>query len=610
MSVALLAQDSGRAFQLGNAVSFGSLRGNSLTLDSLVVNSITANSITVGDDALPDVYYYGQASARNILGSVVGSAYTATVNGSATFSLVNTDFLGQQDTTPGNTANFLGLQQSLSEAPNSAVILLPAPLHYTLTSGGDALNPFVSASIITAGTGIPNTGGATPASYFARVRVGLQCYSPAVALRQKTADGLVSGTILPQADGLWLALPMSRTDAIPIFAPASGQPTAQVCWYIIGTPPGTPPQPFGAVTNIVPSLETNVVPYAPLVAPFTASKFAVSFAGGLVGSAVQFPVTGQATGVPAAQYGTFTTLKTFPQPDGSLVYPPVVFPASGATASTALAAISYNPNVVDDVLAPPALPPTPTGAVPGYYSTSGIWIQQIWWVANGEGVGSGGLNPGTYNVTHFFTNAGNSDNTGVAVASQVPLNAARLEVTARAPSAPGQDTRDGAFNVNIYLPRVVNTTTTSGIPASLPAYSYPVVFPGQPPPIISGTSFNAIASYGYWIVFLGTIGSSGADATAMRSSDGVAPPGGQAGVSQASGNVNTTLLGQFSRYPGTWAVATNPNANFSWQTTGNASGNAFIWKSGPVSSLGGATAGAWYTNAPNISGQLVLVPPP
>ena len=582
MSVSLLAVDSQRAFQLGDAVSFGTLRGTTLTLDSLVVRNLTAEQIFVGEDALPDVYYYGQAPAANLLVATgssphVGDVVTATVR-------VNTDYLGQV-VGSGNTANWNPLLNT-SGSPNLAVIRLPSPLHYTLTSGGDALNPFVGAAIISAGTAIPNTSGAGPADYFARVRVGLQCYMPAITLRQKTTTGAINAPILPQADGLWLSLPMTAADALAIFSPVSGPATAQVSWYIIGTPPGTPPQPFGAVTAITPTLETGVVPYAPFPGTFTASKFVVNFAGGLLGSAVTFPVTGQATGTPAAEYGAFTTLGLFKVPGDPVfdVYPPVVFTSTGITNSRSLAAVSKNPNAPNGVLAPPALPPTPVGATPGYYRTNGIWIQQLWWISNGQGIGTGGLRAGAYNVSHFFTNAGNANNQAILGPAQRPLNPCRLEVTARGAPTAGQAPDDGPFSVNIYLPRVINTTTTLGTNVSLPTYSLNTNGALATPPIVSGTNFITTSAYGYWIVFLGTIGAGGADSTSMRASDGTAPPGGQAGASSAVGGTNAAALGQFSRYPGNWDVALDEDASFIRRPT-NATGGLINWTSSPVDSI-------------------------
>ena len=65
MSVSLLTRGNG---QLGPGVSFSTLRGGSLTLDYLDVKTLTAGTILVGDETLPDVYFFGQVPGTSIFG--------------------------------------------------------------------------------------------------------------------------------------------------------------------------------------------------------------------------------------------------------------------------------------------------------------------------------------------------------------------------------------------------------------------------------------------------------------------------------------------------------------------------------------------------------------
>lgn len=615
MSVSLLAQDSGRAFQLGNAVSFGSIRGNTLTLDSLVVNNITANKITVGDDALPDIYYYGQAPASRLLGigATFGSAtprpslvdYT-NLPGNTGYA-VNTRVAGSAPGNAGTNTGTIALNNTVIGVANgnSSIIKFPSPLHYTLTSAADALNPYVSATIITAGTDIQNN--VSPQPYVARIRLGLQSCTPSIALRQVTANGLINGAILPQTDGMWICLPLlasagggTITDGYSpmsdLFGSTGAPPTAQVCWYIIGCAPTTPPATFVGGTVTSTAIE-NMAPYAPFPGTPSSSKFVVNFTGGILGSAVQFPNAGQV--VP------YTTLGNFLAPDATTSvdysYPPVVFPSNGSTAGNALNALTANPCIDAQGLLQD----------PPFLLTNSIWIQQLWWVStlpsSGAVLPAGALRGACYNVTHLFTNVGNSDNSTRARTAQYPLNAATIKVSARAPATPGQDARDGAFDVTINLPRTVLCAPAGTGEVRMPTYANQFgILPDIPS--TAGATFDAVPAFGYWVCLLGTISTGGADMSSVRASDGTVPPEGKAGnfASYTTGVGQFRSLGQFSWLANNWGTA-NPVANFTYVAGSSATGGKVNWESTPVNPKNSDPT--WYTNVINPSGLLVLIPP-
>ena len=68
MSVALLTNSSSVPVSLNPNLFFSSLRGTTLTLDTLNVGTIRAGQVLLGDDALPDIYMFGQVPSLKILG--------------------------------------------------------------------------------------------------------------------------------------------------------------------------------------------------------------------------------------------------------------------------------------------------------------------------------------------------------------------------------------------------------------------------------------------------------------------------------------------------------------------------------------------------------------
>jgi hypothetical protein len=618
MSVSLITQDATRAVGLNPYAFFDRLRGGVLTLDSLVVKNIRAESISTGDDALPDIYYYGQAPSAKLLGGKnTGSTpppFIQPAVSAVPITAISTTIVGTGSTGNANVLSLNGTSTTIPEIGLDALIRFPSPLHYTFTTAADALNPYVSATIITAGTKLNGSGGAQTARS-ASMRLGLQSCTPTIALRQLTTGGDnpdAPGTaILPQTDGMWIALPLLANGTSPqsangnatirdVFGGSGTGTTAQVCWYIVGVAPGTPPSSFvGGEVVGTPTIE-NMTPYAPFPGTPSSTKFVIRFSGGLIGSAVQFPTS--------TQTPTTTTLGNFLAPDATgasdYSYPPVVFPVSGNTASGALASLSRNPSIDG------------TGALqdPPFTYTGGIWIQQLWWVSTqpttlppGQTQPPGALPGACYNVSHLFTNVGNHDNDSVAKNSQFPLNAATIKVGPRSAPTAGQDARDGAFDITINLPRQVVCAPGGTGNARMPTYAnqYGAGIPQLP--TTAGATFLATSTFGYWVCLLGTIATNGADITSVRVSDGVVAPEGQAGSVSSYTQLprNTTFLGQLSQLPLEWDVA-DPNTNFTYSGGSGAIGGILTWKSTPVNPL---VPAAWYTNVLNPAGLLTLVPP-
>jgi len=333
----------------------------------------------------------------------------------------------------------------------------------------------------------------------------------------------------------------------------------QMTWFVAGSPPQTPPSLWrgGAVTS---TTITSFVPALPLPAtPVACSQWVTHFDGGMLGSAVLFPTL--------AAGGTWSVVGD--NTADTAVYPLIAFPASSITDETILRRINENQYLVDGVLAP-----EPAG---GYVTTGGMWIQQIWWVANATA-----LQPAnTYNITALFVPK-TIPGTG---ATALPLNACFLEISPRTPPAdPAADPEDGAFDVRISLPRTIVCPDSTAIYSRDGGGNLPA-------------TFDAVAAAGYFIVILACVGE-GATPVTIRSSDGVVPPLGQAGVTMPTLGFPTNYqLGQFSIYPPAY-TGVDPNnrvANYF----------SFLWNSTPI----GANAGTWYTGAPNLAGQLVLVPP-
>jgi hypothetical protein len=387
-----------------------------------------------------------------------------------------------------------------------------------------------------------------------------------------------------------------------IFGSAGIPPSAQVCWYVVGVAPGTPPSAFVGGTIAEPVIE-NMAPYTPFPGTPTSSKFVVSFTGGLVGSAVQFP---NAVGDAPTTLGNFLTPANFGTTDYS--YPPVVLPTTAGTASLALSALSRNPSI------------NSTGSLqnPPFTKTGGIWIQQLWWVSTqpSSGVLPAGALPGAcYNVTHLFTNVGNKDNDGITDTLQVPLNPATIKVSPRSPPAPGQDARDGAFDITINLPRTVTCAPALGAEGEerMPSYANQYGIGSATPklPLGDSATFAAVPAYGYWVCLLGTIATAGADMTAVRLSDGTLLPGGKPGNSASYDQpFNADQLGQLSQLPLEWPVDVADN-NFTYTDGSGAVGGILKWRSTPVNPFPapGGNPASWYRDVTNPAGLLVLVPP-
>ena len=668
MSVSLIVNDAQRQMILSDAVVFNKLQGNILTLDSLVVNTIRANSISLGDDVLPDIYYYGQCPYKKLVGCGVGSTNTTTSVNIQSFEQsptpnyvvsatgIETDYIGQGGF-PAPTSPNATLALTLAGGPGVAsaadgLILFPDPIHFTRGSAGDPLNPYVGASIISAGSQLPTALVPSP-NGAAYVRMGLQCLNPAVVIQTTTTN---------TANGFYLVLPLVATNpqnnySIPYMFGGTTFPVQHmVSWFVAGTEPSTPPSAFQGGVVATPPLAVTITPYAPFpapVSPIQGYSFTISFSGGAVGSSAQFPLTP----------GNFTTWADtsvnvvgstgvplnfkLPSP-ATPAYPPVVFPITTNTADVSMKAIAANPYIIDGALQPP-----PVG--PDYLYTGGIFIQQLWWVSTYAGALP--LPPnvapaGIYNVTHLFTCAGRANNAigAIAPGAQYPLNPAKVSLGHRGapapPPAPSLAANDGPFQVKIELPRQVTTwpapsdpplPTESGAPYNQSAYStqrprlgQSAILAPNPGVDLPYDFFLATSTFGYWVVLLATTSTNAGSATAARCSDGSVVGTGKG--STILGNVNPAYrtaqifasAGQFSQYPSQWGVGDTSTGGFTnqdpnpppipnlappYSSSTSATGGRFQWTStpvDPVQSIYGS--GEWYTDVLNPAGTLVLTP--
>lgn len=660
MSVSLIVNDAQRQTFLSDAVGFNNLRGSSLTLDSLVVNTIRANTITMGDDVLPDVYYFGQCPYSKLVGCGIGSTSTTTsVNIQAITQNtitppytvagagIETDYVGLTGGTTVNATTTLTLAGGAGVASAAdGLILFPDPIHFTRGSSGDPLNPYVGASIISAGSQLPtaaapSTGGA------AYVRMGLQCLNPAVVVQTTTTS---------TANGFYLVLPLVATNqantyGIPYMFGGTTNPVQHmVTWFVAGTEPSTPPSTFqgGTASVAAPVTITPYAPFPPPATPIQGYSFTISFSGGAVGSSAQFPLaspnftTWADTSV--TPVGSTGVPLNFKLPNTTSAYPPVVFPITNGTADVSMKAIATNPYIVGGALQPP-----PVGS--DYLYTGGIFIQQLWWVSTYAGalpLPAHVAPAGIYNVTHLFTCAGNAMNaiSGTAPGAQYPLNPAKVYLGARGAPTAEQAANDGPFQVKIELPRQVTTwpqpsapplATEAGAPYNQSAYSTQQPRLGQsailapnPGVDLPYDYFIATSTFGYWVVLLATTSINAGSATAARCSDGsvIGTGKGTTIIGNVDPNFRTARIvasaGQFSKYPSQWGVGnlvtggfTNqdiapppiPTLNPPFTTSVSATGGRFQWTStpvNPVQSIYGS--GEWYTDVLNPAGTLILTP--
>jgi hypothetical protein len=570
MSVALLTNSSSLPVSLNPNLFFSTLKGTTLTLDTLNVGTIKAGQVLLGDDALPDIYMFGQVPSAKILGfPAVGTGSYPTVSLPNSTGAANADGVAT------------GYGQNIVSQTAIPQVIFPEVIHYTPATQGDPLNPYASASIIQA----CQSGQSLPINTI--IRMGVSSLSPTVCLIQTATKTTATGAFF------LLPIPVSGTGLAGAFSIAQmfGQTQGvgnasplQMCWFVSGSPPSTPPSAWqGGAVNPASTITTTFTPVVPAPAtPIPCSQWVYDFTGGIVGSSVLFPSQALST-TGWSVVGDNT--------DDNTRYPLVAFPSSGITDPTIFDRLRFNQYEINDVLAP-----EPPG---GYLTTGGMWIQQIWWMANANAT-----YPATaFNLTALFTPKV-IPGTG---ATALPLNYCKLEVSPRGPAPPAGDPTDGAFSVRVSLPRVVNiptsTATGSVVWTGDTTRTYPADTPGQP-------TFNAVQGNGYWIVILACV-SQANSATAVRSSDGIVPPLGQASVtvpfdSDLGINPNRFLCGQFSIYPtGYTGVAPNnsvqPPGSPPTQITARG-----LW----ISTPNGPNAGAWYTGAPNLGGQLVLVPPP
>jgi hypothetical protein len=575
MSVALLTNSSSLPVSLNPNLFFSSLRGTTLTLDTLNVGTIKAGQVLLGDDALPDIYMFGQVPWQSI-GGFTGPTPTGPLP----------DTTGASGTEGSPAPITTGYGQAIGFNIGSGPTVFPEIIHYTPSTAGDPLNPYASASIIQSSPGT-FTGNKLNGTI---LRLGVSSLSPTVVLVQTPTKTTAI------AARFFLPIQISGVGAVGAFSIeqmfgqtqtantlGAGLSPLQMVWFVSGSPPSTPPSAWrGGAVNPASTITTTFTPVVPAPAtPIPCSQWVYDFTGGIVGSSVLFPSQALST-TGWSVVGDNT--------DDNTRYPLVAFPCSSITDTTIFDRLRFNQYEINDVLAP-----EPAG---GYLTTGGMWIQQIWWMANANS-----SYPATaFNLTATFTPKV-IPGTG---ATALPLNYCKLEVSPRGPAPPAGDPTDGAFSVRISMPRVVNVGPTTA--TGQPVWTTDTTRTTPQGNASIDSYFNAVQGNGYWIVILACV-SQASSATAVRSSDGVVPPLGQSSVTVPFfGNqdiLSTRFqLGQFSIYPpGYTGVAPNNSVQPVSPVVQLAKG---AWVSVP----NGPNAGAWYTGAPNLGGQLVLVPPP
>jgi hypothetical protein len=586
------------------------------------VNTITAGKLLIGDDSIPDVYYFGQVPGNNIFG-LSANTQGVLLEGSPAGTCGayrNTTAYPDNFSFPANTTT---LSANLSVPLADAFIPFPEPIHYTATSGGDPLNPYIHASIMSSGLSLPTGGGSVPGvpvypsiAGTACVRPGIQALNPIIVVKQDAN--------LLSASGAWFGLPIPYapvsgnppTNANTGITPASAVPPnqrngfntfgfdhspysnvrdafcvqppespnyhapLQMSFFVAGCPPSTPPAAWAAPTTV--ALDPSIVTFNAYSGfagfgaglPIQCHKFDISYPSGLPGSGITFPAASQGASART------TVVNANPA-----LYPDVVYPINGATTGAAMLRLANNPNVdANGILAPPP-----------YTNTGGIWVQQVWWIQT-RGVAAI-ANPGVYNITHLFTKAGGG---GVS-----PVNACRLEVSPRA-----NDDPNGAFSVSVYLPRVLSTANRPAVTAQNAQWVTSQI-PGNQ--IYPDIQFSTARDFGYFVVFLcassaaSGVAAGGTEAaptpTACRCSDNTVPPSGQAGavVAPFGSNFNSQLLGQFSQYPP--GFTDNQTAQLSPGPPPTV--RPYGWQSTPVAPVGPPPP--WYVSPPLEQGAYTLV---
>ena len=346
---------------LGTQVSFSTLKGNTITLNELVVRDLYVTNIHQGDDALPDVWYYGCAPESAVLFSdgtappSVGSGFLNSQGGAVTPSLLN-------------------------------LVLLPEPLSYNKNDSGDPFQPYISASLT------------CPATSTFPVRESLTGYVYTTSSGANSLNSVPVSTLVPsvtpalnadnQVYGLFFTLNCAPSGSL------LGTNGYRLSWYVIGSSTTSP-------GNLTPTAWS-----VPVVGTQT-----ISSSAGYNKFPITFPPI--SPGVPCIQgsSATFPTSATpIPLTSGlttAAINP--VYAVSSYTPQATLNTLWANLNLVDSVTGQPTC-------------SQGIWVQQIWWFKYVSPQNPSLTQATPYNVTHLFTSSGNYNNGASPALTDVGLN--------------------------------------------------------------------------------------------------------------------------------------------------------------------------------------------
>jgi len=291
----------------------------------------------------------------------------------------------------------------------------------------------------------------------------------------------------------------------------------RLVYYVQGSPVSSPPDPWGAFT-------------VTKAAGATIGQRYTIATSGIVGSCVQFPTTS----TPSTLLGGGGTSGS-----GSVVN--AVYPVNVNTPSTALQPYGGTFNGL-------------SGAYYGANATTGIWIQQIWWVTNPQNFPGGVVPSYCYNVTHLFTLAGASTS---SVAATTPINSVNtLSVSQRAAPAAGQTTLDGNFTITVDMPTTVYTTTGGATPGGVAGYTFSGAATGGTPPVLGINGTFTTPNQGNWVIYLATQSPACTPQACRASSNEVPNAGGAqlpgASTALAAGgtfSINPYSVGGVSQFP-------------------------------------------------------------
>ena len=429
MSAGLFTSGCKQVVVLQPNVTFNNLKAGQLTLKELFVDKLNYKEISSGDDTLPDIFFATQVDRTRI-------CQVATIPAS-----------GYKPT------NAAGNDPTLSE-----LTLFSEPIYFNnrTLDLADPLNPYITAAVSC--PAYTEGQGWTPGSGYGMNPVAAATVANPSSLTTYNIPYKPSATV-SSVNGAWFGV---LSEAAAGTLKFGGQFGATLTAFVYGSKPSSPPAPWGNATVGTPANVSAGV-----------SRTKISFDGGIVGSCVQFPATfSDTSNLSGNLVGSPTAIGVYP-----------VYPVNTDTPSSELQPYGGVFNGLN------------TGTSP-YYApnfTTGVWIQQIWWVTDPVKFGSVNIPSIAYNITHLFTLAGNSTTSTLAA---TPLNVATLRITGRAAPSSTQSPDDGAFQVWVDLPETLVTTA-----AGVTGYTFRTQASTAPQPL--PTSFSTLSG-GQYVVYLAT----------------------------------------------------------------------------------------------------------